>query len=182
MRFIRNASFLMFAALFFAWAGCSSVTVKSDYDPEFDFASYKTFAIWNGQIPNDELAQHPLVQKRIKATIARVLQEKGYKLVDSVDDADFGVVTHAGSKEKIQVTDWGRTGWYDPWWGPYGGRVDVSQYNEGTLVIDLVDVGTKTLAWRGMGTKVLDNSTGEKQQRNIDEIVAKILAQFPPKG
>ena len=64
------------------------------------------------------------------------------------------------------------------------GEVDIDEndYTEGTLVIDIVDMGTKQLAWRGLGTKVLsgnyqDNTQGQEMvQENID----KILTNFPP--
>lgn len=93
------------------------------------------------------------------------------------------VVAHAGVKEKTQVTDWGSYGWYNPWWGPYGGRVDVSQYQEGTLVIDIVDFQDKEMVWRGLGTAVLEgNSNPEKIQAKVDQYVSQILAKFPPAG
>lgn len=93
------------------------------------------------------------------------------------------VVAHGGVREKTRVTDWGGYGWYNPWWGPYGGRVDVSHYSEGTLVIDIVDFQEKDMVWRGLGTAVLKgNSNPEKIQAKVDQHVTQILAKFPPAG
>lgn len=163
---------------------CSSVSVVTDYDHAEDFSTYKTFRMYEGKtIPGDELAKDPLVKKRFEDAVKEELIKKGFTYKES-GDVDFMVVIHAGVKEKVRVTNWGRYGWYDPWWGPYGGRVDVSQYEEGTLVIDIVTVSQKELAWRGMGTSVIgSNKYGgdEEGLKNIREIVSKILAGFPPK-
>ena len=160
--------------------GCSSsVTVRTDYDPGKDFASYKTYKWYTGKQPDDELSKYPLTKKRIISSIDKALQAKEFELVES-DEADFVVVIHGGSKERMQVTNWGGYGWYDPWWGPYGGRTDVSYYAEGTLVIDIVDTKEKELAWRGLGTTILQDRDAEGEQKFLDATCEKILKDFPP--
>ena len=159
---------------------CSSMSVKHDYDSETDFSKYRTYAWMEQSLPGDELAKHPLIQKRVKVAVDETLASNGYTLTD-LGEADFVVVIHAGVKERIRIQDWGHHGWYDPWWGPYGGRVDVSYYEEGTLVIDVVDAKEKELVWRGMGTGIMRQyAKPEKMQKDIDQDVAKILAAFPP--
>ncbi len=171
--------------MLFMLASCSSVTVKSDYDPSVDFSQFKTFAMYTGKtIPGDELNQHPLVKKRVENNIKEELERKGFKLVDE-SEADFIVVPHAGVKDKTQITNWGGAGygygWYDPWWGPYGSRVDVNQYEESTLVIDIVSTKNKQMAWRGMGTGIVkDYSNPEDQNENVKKYVTRILSEFPP--
>ena len=57
----------------------------------------------------------------------------------------------------------------------------MTYYDEGTLLIDFIDTGTKELVWRGIGTKILENApTPEKIQANIDKMVDKMLASYPP--
>ena len=73
-------------------------------------------------------------------------------------------------------------GWYDPYWGPYGGSTHVSNYEEGTLVIDIVQWEKKEMAWRGLGTSILEDiDDPEKVTEYVNIWVAKILAEFPPK-
>jgi len=164
---------------------CSSVTVRSDYDSGVDFSQYKTFSMYTGKtIPGDELVSHPLIKKRVEVNVKEELERKGFKLVDE-SDADFVVVTHAGVKDKTQITNWGGGGygygWYDPWWGPYGSRVDVNQYEESTLVIDIVGGKNKQMSWRGMGTGIVkEYSNPQDQNENVKKYVTKILAEFPP--
>jgi hypothetical protein len=177
---------LMTAAMLFMLSSCSSVTVKSDYDPGVDFSKLETFALYSGKvIPGDELYQHPLIKKRVENNIKEELQKKGYKLVDE-KDADFIVVPHAGVKDKTQITNWGGAGygygWYDPWWGPYGSGIDVNQYEESTLVIDIVSRKNKQMVWRGMGTGIVNDgySSPEKQNETVKKYVTQILSEFPP--
>jgi len=164
---------------------CSSVTVKTDFDPEYDFSTFKTYRWASAKElnPNDELAQHPLIQKRVMAAVDKTLTAKGMQKVES-GDADVVVVAHAESKERMQVTQTGGGyyhPWYNPWWGPYGGSTYVSYYEQGTLVLDIVSWKTKELAWRGMGTSILkDYSDSEEMQKDLDVMVAKIMADYPP--
>jgi hypothetical protein len=161
--------------------GCSSVQVTTDYSPQQDFTQYKSFKLYEGKsLPNDALTKNPLIKKRVESAVSKILTEKGFNEVD--DNADFIVFPHAGVKEKIRVDTYDN-GWYDPWWGPYGGYTNVSYYEEGSLVIDMVDTGKKELSWRGIGTRTIKNFSGpEEMQQVIDETVSKILDDFPPGG
>lgn len=171
--------------VFILTLGCSSVTVKTDYDREYDFSKFKTYRWAAAQEvnPDDELARHPLVQKRVVDAVDRTLTAIGMQKVEG-DDFDVVVIAHAGSKEKMQVTQTGGgyySGWYDPWWGAYGGQTQVSYYEEATLVIDIVSWENKELAWRGMATgTVQEHKNAESMQKRIDDIVAKIFATYPP--
>ena len=63
----------------------------------------------------------------------------------------------------------------------YGGRTFVSQYEEGTLLLDFVNPKSNQLMWRGSAkATVMENASPEKREARINEGVQKILAQFPP--
>ena len=163
--------------------GCSSVRVTTDHDPSQDFTKYKTFKIYDGNpIPDNALDQNPLIKKRVYSAIEEVMKNKGFSQVES-DDADVMIVAHAGVSEKMRVDNHTHIGygWYHPWWGPYGGYTTVSYYDEGSLVIDIVDVKEKELSWRGIGTGILSSSSSvEDSEKKVNEWVVKILADFPP--
>ena len=163
-------------------AGCSSWSVKTDYDHAADFGSLKAYRWANATEinPDDELQKNPLLQKRIINAINKVMGEKGFSLSEA-KSVDFVMMVHAGIKEKMQVTDWGNRGWYDPWWGPYGSQVDVSHYEEGTLVIDVVSMPGKHMIWRGLATGILRDTSPDEQEERANLIVSEILKDFPPK-
>jgi len=179
---MRSFLFVFMVAILFS---CSSITVKSDFDPEYDFATFKTYrwATAKELNPNDALAQDPLIYKRVQEAADKEFAAKGLELVES-GDFDFVVIAHAGVKERTQIHQTGGHygGWYDPYWGPYGGSTHVSNYEEGTLVIDIVHWEKKEMAWRGMGTSILEDiDDPEKVTEYVNIWIAKILAEFPPK-
>jgi hypothetical protein len=75
-------------------------------------------------------------------------------------------------------------GWGYGWgwgWNPYlwGGQSFVTTSTEGTLFIDLIDARKKELVWEGEGIGYLTENRSLKEKQ-INEFVAKILAQYPP--
>ncbi len=186
---MRRLSLLfVFLLVLAAVAGCSSIGVQTDYDPDADFSTIKTYAWAEDDSQAGELAENPLLRKRIRNSIDRYLAVRGFSLVDPAR-ADVLLVIGVVVKEKMRVTDWGGPGgyyrnpWYDPWWGrgAYGGRVDVSYYHEGTLVIDIVDNAKKELIWRGLGTGIVQRFKDQaEKQAAVDKYVSEILDRFPP--
>lgn len=158
--------------------GCSSISVHQDYDPEYDFSKLKTF----GFIPlSSEAGIDQLSADRLSNAIKTELLAKGYTLSEQ---ADFGIALLFSSKTKTNVQSYGYGygyGYYGrPGYGGTGG-VDVTQYEEGTLVIDFVDMKENKLVWRGIGSGALSQSpTVEERTKNVNNAVAQILAQFPP--
>ena len=60
----------------------------------------------------------------------------------------------------------------------YAGRVN--EYLEGTLVLDITDVRTEQVIFRGWATKSLDSNPSPKQVRKyVTEAVDEILEDFP---
>jgi hypothetical protein len=134
--------------------------------------------LYEKKIKGDALSRNQLAKKRVLHSLEKALDEKGF--VKAEDDVDFIVVPQAGIKERMQITNWGGYGWYRPGWGTYG-QTDVSYYEEGNLVINIVDTRKKELTWRGVATGTLkDYPDSEEMQKNLDKIVAKILNYFPP--
>jgi hypothetical protein len=51
----------------------------------------------------------------------------------------------------------------------------------GQLSLDFYDAPQKQLVWRGMASKTLDTKAKpDKQKKNLDKAVAKLLKNFPP--
>ena len=154
---------------------CSTISVMQDYDPEYDFSKLKTFGFL--PIP-EEAGIDQLNANRFGDAIKNEMTAKGYTVSEN---ADFGVAILFGKQTKTNITSYGYG--YGHYWGRYGGttNIDVSQYDEGTLIIDVIDMNKKELVWRGTGTGALNpNATVEERTANINNAVAQILAQFPP--
>jgi len=162
--------------LFAFLVSCSSISVNQDYDSSFDFSQLKTFGFL--PVPEDA-GLDQLSANRIGDAITKELQAKGYSV--GGQDADFGVALHFGQNTKTDIQSWGYG--YGAWRGWGGGNIDVTQYEQGTLIIDFIDMKEKKLVWRGTGQGALsDNPSPEQKTKNVNTAVAKILAQFPPTG
>ena len=86
-------------------------------------------------------------------------------------------------RERVDVYNnnfgWG-WGW-NPWWGGGFGGSSVSTTVEGSLYIDLLDAKTNQLVWQGVGrSRLYTGSDIDKREAKIREIVAEILAEYPP--
>ncbi len=168
MQGARVILFLLLAALL---TSCSSVVVKSDFDPEANFAEYKTFDF----LPHPVKPRaNPFNQKRIEAAIEQTLIARGFQKLES-GSPDLLVAYHANVKDKIDVDTYGYR------YGRYGRRVGtyttVREYQQGTLVIDFVDANSKELVWRGWAKGEVNDSVSKEK---IDDTVAKILNKYPP--
>ena len=63
-----------------------------------------------------------------------------------------------------------------------GGKSKPIEKTEGTLVLDFLEAKSKALVWQGIASgAVKPGISPEQQQQRINEIVAQLLAQFPPK-
>lgn len=165
-------------------ASCSTISVNTDFDPKADFAALTTFDVGNTTNQNDELVQNPLLQQRVNRSLVNQMEARGFTYTK--ENPDMLLYPHASSEEKISVTDWGSS--YGGWWGsgPYGwghsGRIDVRQYTQGYLIVDIVTAPDKQLVWRGVGSFTVSSRelTPEESQERVDDIVAQILERYPP--
>ena len=159
-------------------AACSNVSTHYDFDTKTDFGKLKTYRWLPPPKEGGTVATSPLIRQRIQSAVDRELAAKGYRPAEG--EVDFLVAVHTGAKQRVQVTDWGyRYGYGYYGWG--GGRMDVYQYEEGTMILDIVDAGAKKLVWRGTAIAALSpQPTPEQTTKLIDEAVNKLLRDFPP--
>lgn len=185
---MTGSSRLVWIFIFALLTGCSAVQVSQDYLPETQFYDLKTYQ-WQSeeQKPSgNKDIDNPLLVKRIRGAIEQVLTEKGYRKTTE-GSPDFYVSYNYDLNSKIESNDTGagfsfgfgsrsRFGGI----GINSGR-EIREYNQATMLIDLVNAKTKDLIWRGKGTRrIPDHSTPAKTTETVNEIVAKILYQFPP--
>ena len=152
-----------------ALAGCATYSVKSDFDSSADFTGYSSFAIYDKSNLKDRL---PIADQRVERSVRNEMTAKGFRAV-TPGQADLFVAIHGATREKLDVTAYGYGGWHRR------GYVEVDQYQEGTLIIDLIDSRAKEVVWRGSATGAIDDRPGRNEEK-VAEVVAAILAKFPP--
>jgi hypothetical protein len=179
MRNFMRLCVLLTLPVFF---GCSSISVNSEFRDSTDFSKLKTFS-WMVKTPEGDIdvgGINLLVRERIQDAIAAELANKGY-LEIIAGDSDFYVTYFVRTEERIQVQPM-QGPLMRPYWGMGMGYADVYQYEEGTLIIDLLDGKKQDIIWRGVAKGSADwHKAREEKTRLINEAVHKVLAQFPPK-
>ena len=123
-----------------------------------------------------------LVVERVRKAVDAELEAKGLKRTSQ--KPDFLIAEHMTKENKVDIDSWGYSyGPFPGYWGGYWGPGDIStyQYEEGTLILDFVDAGSKKLIWRGTAKANIENvDSPEKSKKLIDEAVQKILQKYPP--
>jgi len=143
-----------------------SQDVKYNYDTTVDFAKYHTYE-WVS-LPT----AHPdqLIDREIRRDIEAQLADKG--LAPATGTPDIQVGYQISVDQERQWNAWGMVGM---------GTATSSIINIGTLGIDFFDPATKSLVWRGIGTKTIDPSGNpQKNMERLEKGIAKILRHFPP--
>ena len=160
--------------LLFVFTSCTTIKVASDYDSQTNFSKYKSFAFYKSGVDKAQISD--LDKKRILRAIDANLSAKGMM---KSENPDILVSLFTKEKERIDIyqNHYG-FGWsYHPW---YSGGTYSSSTTEGTLFIDFIDAKTNELVWQGIGVADLVMNTVAKKEARINEIVAKILAEYPP--
>lgn len=175
----RALPFLLCVALA---ASCSNVRVSTDFDPNFAFSSLRTYAWMPAPHEPGSRTHNALADSRVRAAVDANLAAKGFGLAP-LDQADFLVTHHIGIETGIDVQTihtthrYGRSAWH----GVGTSRTVVNEYERGTLLIDVLLPGGRSLVWRGSGSARLRNASNpEERERRIRDAVDQILASFPP--
>jgi hypothetical protein len=158
--------------------------VRYNFDKQADFSSFKTYK-WVTIKGATQLSE--LADRQVKAAVDAELTKKGLAKSDS-DSADLYIGYQAGVGQEKEYTSfdtgWGYgPGWGGGWYGGGGGMTtgQTSTIYIGQLALDMYASSPKSLVWRGAASKTLDpKAKPEKQQKNLEKAVAKLLKNYPP--
>jgi hypothetical protein len=187
---LRSVIFMALALI--VLAGCASgPKIESDYDRTVDFSQYKTFGFFS-PMSIEGANYSTLFGQQFRESIGREMKARGY--VESANP-DLGVNVSARLQQKTQVTTttdpmmvggyYGyRRGFYDPWMSyGYGTSTHVSQYNEGTINVDVVDMKQKRMVWEGVGIgRVKENRSNAEVRDAIDKGVTVLFQGYPARA
>ena len=144
--------------------------VSVNYNHSQSFTQYHTYA-WASD--NANKVQNSILAQVAVQNIDSALQGKGLKMVQENQNPDLIVTANGGMKEQTSYTAMGMRGF-----GGGMGSITPEQNVEGTLIVDLYDAKTKSLAWRGIAEDML-NKNGNKNQQLVQKAVTKMFKQWP---
>jgi len=187
MKSITRATPLTLVSLvLLAACAASGPKIKVSKDPSANLASYKTYNFMQ-PLGTDRAGYESLVSSTLKDIANTELGARGYTLSD---EPNFLVNFSGKLDEKLRVSEspglgppmgfgyYGyRAGYYQPWAG-YN-TVDVDQYTQGTLNLDVIDAASKRLVWES----VAEGRVTEKAKDNVPAalrvVVPQMFAEFP---
>jgi hypothetical protein len=168
-----NGLLMLVGLTLLAGAAVSAQDVRYNFMPGTDFAKYHTYKwvpIEGGSHPNQ------IADAQIKSSVDSQLAAKGLTKTDS-DNADL-LIGYQVSVDKEK--QWNAYSMGGARFGGMGSATS-STISNGSLVLDMYDPTSKQLVWTGTATKTLDPSSNqEKNQKNLDKAMAKLLKNYPP--
>jgi uncharacterized protein DUF4136 len=173
---------------------CAEVRVKTDYDDGVDFAPLRTYA-WidpplreetreEGGPGADPFTHNTLIDKRVRDEVDGWLIAHGYRAAAAGESPDFLLRYELVSRDVERDSPVFVTGGFGRYGYGYGSGVGYgysrsTTYQEGTLILDVIDPDSERIAWRGWGTSQARELQIEPER--LRKTVAAILQRFPPK-
>lgn len=173
---------LAFVAVALFQNACSPATkAYSEEEPGVNLYKYTTYSWLNnmsvGQGNSGPTWLNERSENKIRISVEGQMKRYGFSVCEEVPDLmlHYHVVV---KNEVLYIRDW----WCDEeTWSRYGrcNRVRPVNYQEGTLILDLIDAKTGNQVWRGAAVGMLDNLTPEQADARIEEAVRLIFSKFP---
>ena len=178
-----------------AMIGCAAQKVQTDFDDDVDFSALTSYA-WIESDRSDLAAgglDATAIDGMIRHAVDRQLAAKGCAVAGEGRPADFHIMHHASVERKVQVLsiqmpppsgDLNRWFYRPPPPPAYRGTssTEMYEYDAGTLVLTMLDPTTQRPIWQGRTeSAVVRNRTDEQRRARIDEVIAALLADFPPR-
>jgi len=173
-RWVRLAV-LAFSAV--AITRCASTNIHSYLAGGADLGRYHTYA-WGpaDAIPTGDprLDGNPFFEERLQAAVEKQLATRGVEKTSATPGLLLYYRASVAQRVDAYSADL-KDG--------YCNECQPSVFDEGTIVIDLVDARSNTLVWRGWAEDSFEGAIDNQQlmEKQIDSAVARILQRLPPK-
>jgi Domain of unknown function (DUF4136) len=163
-----------------AMAGCASLNVGSHIERGLDVSRYHTYD-WGpaDALPagDPRLEQDPFFQDHLRGEVEKAMGRRGFEW--STDRSpDLLLHYHASITERLDID---QLDIHRGYCGERGCDVPTVAYEEGTLVIDVIDARTNRLIWRGWAQGAVNGMLGnhDTMARQITDAVSHMFAAFP---
>ena len=167
-----------------------------DFAPDYDFSQPKTIAFYalSGSATGNNPSELTDFQRdRIDSALRGSLEAKGLVFVQNTSDADLLLSWHLNLMEKTDVKSYNNPSYgasmgysrYNRYsmYNCYNcmGQTDVrvTEYTQGTFIIDMIDPEEKASVWRSVTQSKLKEET-IRDQAALDSAADRVLRGFPP--
>lgn len=161
-------------------AACATMRIGSYVERGTDFSRYHTYA-WGPAdalpIGDPRLDNNPIFRDYLQGAVERGLTTHNLLLVPQSAKPDVLVHFHGSVRQIFDVAAADRDHGFN-----VGKDVSVVDYDEGTLVIDMIDARTNRLIWRGWAVDSLSGilDRQDRMEKKLNQAVTQMLADFKP--
>lgn len=182
---------LLVAALSLLCACATQPRVYSSQKPNVDFSSYDTYSYVEPLGTDQPDAPTPLLTQYLRVAVNREMQALGFRYDEN--DPDLLVNFFVETSERIESRrgpppgPYLSFGYFSFRRGLYAGwraypDVEIRQYTEGTLNIDVADGRQRELVWEGVAIGRVTEEARRDVQGAIDAVVPRMFEDFPGRG
>jgi hypothetical protein len=158
-----------------------NIDVRTVTAPGVSFAGRTTFRVlpaptYRGTTPLsniDPMLVNSITYQAIRDAIRQELEGRGYRYAPGMADLDVAYYATAAPRVDVRTFDYGYT-----WRGFPRTQTEVVTYEEGTVIIDVIDPATHQLMWRGQGRAPVSTNPDEYTNQ-IRKAVHEIIEKFP---
>ena len=196
-------NYLVFIALAVVLTACttsSNISYQSEKTKETDYSKYKTYA-WLPTASDSgytKILDKATVEKALAVNVSEQLNKRGMVLDTANPDCLFTYTlvmkkTYDVGQAPADVTNFQQYAplypnqanvyYYQPYYGTptYSGKIAVTTFRDGSLVIDMVDRKDKKVIWRTSAEGRVREDQREGARATIKEIIPQMFKKFPVK-
>lgn len=163
---------------------CRSTGVRTDWDTSVSFGEMRRYFWQEPEATDgtDPFADNALLRKRLRIGIVSAMAERGFVEQASPESADF-VVTYLvvlDNRIRGDGVGWDGIGGYSRYGlGDIHSDFRIRNYQESTLIIDVLDAKSNQLIWRGWKAGVVGTRDQERSDAHVMSGIQEIIDAFP---
>ena len=179
MRLLR-ATLLPMLLVALLTPGASAKGVKTAHEAGVDYSAYPTFDWRPGHKghPDAPLAEGSPLDRQLRSIGEKLLRAAGFeKSVSGEPDlwiTFYGMLEDIGAVGGVNFELSEHVSWIgDP------GSHYAHFYQQGTLVVEVVDAASDEVLWRGWASETIKKPS--QLEKKAEKVMSRILKQFPPR-
>lgn len=194
MKIFRDWKALALVLALGTLAGCAtSPSVSVQQDGNADFSRFRTFGFLE-PLGTDRQGYQTIVSQTLRQAAMREMQVRGFRYDPQAPQLLINFGADLNDRMRVNTSmqpnrsaNWHRSpfdhrgGFYSTW-PMHTQTTTVTQYQEGTVRIDVVDAGRRQLVWESVVSSRMTNSTRNDIPAALNEAVSLAFARFPVAG
>ena len=166
-----------------ALAGCATLTASAHIERGITFTDYATYD-WgptDSQPTGDpRLDNNPFFNDQLQGAIEKGMTARGYERALPSHAPDLLIHYHAALNQKVDVYKADQTNGYCY----QDCQQRASEYEQGTLILDIVDAKSSRVVWRGWAQDTFSGAIDDQDylDQKVEAGVSKMMRLLPAGG